>query len=379
MGDAPDTLMTSTKQTTNGDNQMTQVYEELGINQDELRDAIREEYNAVALTPDMDFHFHTGRKLAKMLNYEDSWLNNVPETVIDSFAGTGNPFSLGEILPGEHVVDIACGAGIDSFIAAHKVGETGRVVGVDMTSAMIIKAREALAQTNLTNLGFYEGYSEDLPVDDGWADVVILNGALNLMPDKDAVLREAARVLKPNGRLQMADILVQRPVSLGSKKKIDLWTGCIAGALMEDELHESVVKAGFVDFEITWRDEVFDGAPQASSAANFGTVGINFRARKTTDMNEWNDAMAAIHVPTVVEIRPQPMLNADSFYDAGDVGCAFGPIDEIASIVNNLESGQTLEVRATDTTVGIDLESWSQIVGHELVIEQGDRYLIRRK
>ncbi|MAU00209.1 MAG: methyltransferase type 11 [Anaerolineaceae bacterium] len=191
----------------------------------ELRDAIRAEYDAVASTPEQGFHFHTGRPLARMLEYEDAWLEGIPEQSIASFAGTGNPFSLGPITPGEHVVDIGCGAGIDSLIAAKMVGDNGRVVGVDMTPTMLNKARQSAAAAGMDQVEFREGYGEALPVADGWADVVISNGVLNLMPDKLVGLQEMARVLKPGGRLQIADILVERAVPEDAKRKIDLWTG----------------------------------------------------------------------------------------------------------------------------------------------------------
>jgi len=160
-----------------------------------------------------------------MLEYADEWLIGIPEHSIESFAGTGNPFSLGEILPGERVVDVGCGAGIDSLIAAKKVGLDGRVIGVDMTPSMLEKARDAAGESGLANVEFRHGYAEELPVDDGWADVVISNGVLNLMPDKAAALEEMARVLKPGGRLQIGDILVQKAVPESAKRKIDLWTG----------------------------------------------------------------------------------------------------------------------------------------------------------
>ena len=123
------------------------------------------------------------------------------------------------------MVDVGCGAGIDSFIAAHMVGPSGQVIGVDMTPAMLAKARRGAAEADVTQIEFREGLGEALPVDDGWADVVISNGVLNLMPDKPAALQEMARVLKPGGRLQIADILVQKPVPDSAKRKIDLWTG----------------------------------------------------------------------------------------------------------------------------------------------------------
>ncbi len=225
------------------------VVKDIGLNLEELRAAVREEYATVALNPDQGFHFHTGRRLAHMLGYRAEWLENIPEASIESFAGTGNPFSLGALRPGERVVDVGSGAGLDSLIAARMVGPTGRVIGVDMTPAMLDKARRAAAQAGLDNVEFREGYAEALPVPDGWADVVISNGVLNLMPDKSVALAEMARVLrspglvsgrspglvsgrtsdpapaKPAGRLQIADILVQKAVPESAKRKIDLWTG----------------------------------------------------------------------------------------------------------------------------------------------------------
>jgi len=197
----------------------------LPVDVEELRLAIRKEYEAVACEPQRGYHFHTGRRLAGILGYKDEWLRNVPESSIESFAGTGNPFSMGDLHPGERVVDLGCGAGIDTLIAAQMVGPGGRVIGVDMTQAMLNKAKTSASTSNVTNVEFREGYGEELPVDSGWADVVISNGVLNLMPDKKAALSEIARVLKPTGRLQIADILVQKPVSEAAKRNIDLWTG----------------------------------------------------------------------------------------------------------------------------------------------------------
>ncbi len=195
------------------------------INIDTLREAIQQEYAEVAANPNKGFHFHTGRPLARILEYTDEWLEGLPEYSIESLAGTGNPFSLGEILPGEKVVDVGCGAGLDSLIAAGMVGPEGRVIGVDMSPDMLEKARRAASESGRSNVEFREGYGEELPVEDGWADVVISNGVLNLMPDKSAALEEMHRVLKPHGRLQIGDILVQKAVPEGAKRDIDLWTG----------------------------------------------------------------------------------------------------------------------------------------------------------
>ena len=190
-----------------------------------LRRAIQLEYAEVADHPELGFHFLVGRPLAAILGYDSAWLAEIPELSIESFAGTGNPFSLGPLEPGEKVVDVGCGAGIDSLIAAAMVGPAGRVIGVDMTTAMLAKARRAATEAGRDNVDFRESTAEALPVEDGWADVVISNGVLNLMPDKGVGLAEMARVLKPGGRLQIGDILIQHPVPESARKQIDLWRG----------------------------------------------------------------------------------------------------------------------------------------------------------
>jgi SAM-dependent methyltransferase len=204
---------------------MTQTITASAVDQDDLRRAIQDEYALVAQQPELGFHFLVGRPLAALLGYEQAWLDGIPEPTIESFAGTGNPFSVGRLQPSEHVVDVGCGGGIDSLIAANMVGPSGRVIGVDMTPAMVLKARTSADVAGLTNVEFREGFGETLPVEDGWADVVISNGALNLMPDKNAAVNEMARVLKPGGRLQIGDILVQKPVPQDAKADISLWTG----------------------------------------------------------------------------------------------------------------------------------------------------------
>lgn len=199
------------------------AYRPLDVN--ELRKAIQDEYSVVAQEPEKGFHFHTGRTLTRLLEYPDSWLSGIPEETIESFAGTGNPFHSGVIDPGEHVVDIGCGAGMDSMIAAKMTGPKGRVIGVDMTPAMLHKAETGAAHAGFQNITFLKGLAETLPVEDAWADVVISNGVLNLMPDKSLMLKEAARVLRPGGRLQLGDILIQKPLPASAKADISLWTG----------------------------------------------------------------------------------------------------------------------------------------------------------
>lgn len=196
-----------------------------GLDVAQLRQAIRDEYAVVATEPEHGFHFHTGRPLARLLGYAPEWLEGVPEATIASFAGTGNPFSLGALAAGERVVDVGSGAGIDSLIASRMVAPGGAVIGVDMTPAMLARARASAREADVANVEFREGFAEELPVPDEWADVVISNGVMNLFPDKAAGLSEMARVLRSGGRLQIGDILVQKQVGDGAKRNIDLWKG----------------------------------------------------------------------------------------------------------------------------------------------------------
>lgn len=190
-----------------------------------IRGEVQSEYTEVALDPEKGFHFHTGRRLAELLEYAAADVEAVPAAALESFAGTGNPFTLGQIPPGARVVDMGCGAGFDTLIAARKAGPGGRVLGVDMTNEMVRKARAAADQAGAPNVVFARSYAESVPVRDGWADIVISNGVFNLCPDKGAALAEWHRALKPGGHLRIADILVEKPVPPEAKGDIDLWTG----------------------------------------------------------------------------------------------------------------------------------------------------------
>lgn len=195
------------------------------IDRDELRRFISEKYGEVATNPELGYHFHTGRPLALMLGYPPDLIDRVPAANLASFAGTGNPFLFGDLRAGERVVDVGCGAGLDTLIAAQQVGPSGQVVAVDMTAEMRQKTQEGAREMGLSNVDVREGFAEALPVADGFADVIISNGVVNLCPDKRAVFREMLRVLKPGGRIQIGDILVHKEVPQDSKDDIALWSG----------------------------------------------------------------------------------------------------------------------------------------------------------
>jgi arsenite methyltransferase len=190
-----------------------------------LKHEIRKTYASVSQEPDRDFIFPTGRAWAEDLGYPAEQLARVPEAAVESFAGVANPFSHGGLAPGEHVLDIGSGAGTDSLVAAQMVGQQGRVVGIDMTPEMLAKARGAAEEAGFAHVEFIAGEVEELPFADASFDVVISNGVIDLIPDKDAVFSGIYRVLRPGGRIQFADVTIQVPVSEEGRRNIDLWTG----------------------------------------------------------------------------------------------------------------------------------------------------------
>jgi len=189
-----------------------------------LREEVKSKYRDVAANPHGEHHFHTGRPLAERLGYDTAMVDAMPDVAVESFAGVASPFRLHALREGEKVVDAGSGAGFDCFIAARQVGPSGRVVGIDMLAEMLDKSRASAALMGLAHVEFREGLLEDMPVEDGWADVVISNGVINLCADKKRVFQEIRRVLRPGGRLQFADIANGKAVPASAVRNIDLWT-----------------------------------------------------------------------------------------------------------------------------------------------------------
>jgi arsenite methyltransferase len=195
------------------------------VDVDVLREEIRKTYTDVSTDQEQEFIFPTGRAWAQELGYPEPELERVPDATVESFAGVANHWVLGRIEPGAVVLDLGCGAGTDLLIAAQMTGPTGRVIGVDMTASMLERARASADEMGVDNVELHEALIESLPLGDASVDVVISNGVIDLVPDKDAVLDEIDRTLRPGGRLQLADVVIHHEVSEDARKRIDLWTG----------------------------------------------------------------------------------------------------------------------------------------------------------
>ncbi len=200
------------------------MIETLAVDPNALREEVKNKYRDVACNPHGEFHFHTGRPLARRLGYDEAVVGPMPDVAVESFAGVANPFALRTLVRGEKVLDAGSGGGFDSFVAAYQVGSEGRVFGIDMLPEMLDKSRNSAKLMGLGHVEFREGILEEIPVEDGWADVVISNGVINLCADKKLTFSELWRVLRPGGVLQFGDIANGKPVPESAIRNIDLWT-----------------------------------------------------------------------------------------------------------------------------------------------------------
>lgn len=254
---------------------------EVGVDADEIRGHIRTMYREVAEQPGGDFHFEMGRPLAERLGYPAVWLDAVPPAALASFAGVGHLLDLAELRPGDRVVDLGSGAGTDAFIAALLVAPTGSVVGVDMTGAQLTKARELRIRHRVQRLSFAEGLVEDPPIEPCSADAVISNGVINLVPDKPAVFRAAARILRPGGRLALADIVAERPLKERTRNNAQLWAACIAGAVPLEEYLGAIEGAGLEVTVVRSNPAyAFRSTRAIEAAERYGVASVSIQAVK---------------------------------------------------------------------------------------------------
>jgi SAM-dependent methyltransferase len=245
----------------------------------DLEARVKDMYREVAEEPHKDFHFETGRPLAERLGYPPADLDRIPAAAVDSFAGVGFYFDLAAIDEGETVLDLGSGSGTDSFLAALGTGAGGRVIGVDMTDAQLGKATDLAQETDFTGVEFRKGYIESPPVEPGSVDCIISNGVINLSADKPAVFAQAARALRPGGRLALADIVTASQLPEGITCDASLWAACIGGAMQRDRYREAIEAAGFELLEVRENTGYRFISDRASNASDkYGVMSISLLA-----------------------------------------------------------------------------------------------------
>lgn len=247
-----------------------------------LETKVKAMYRRVAQDPQGDFHFEMGRTMAERLGYPGHDLDRVPTESIASFAGVGYHFDLAELSPGERVLDLGSGSGLDTFVASLAVGPTGRVVGIDMTDEQLLKAKQLGDAGGFHNVSYDKSYIEQLPCDDGAFDCVISNGVVNLSPDKEATFAEAARVLRPGGRLALSDIVTREVLPEGIVCDATLWAACIGGAMQREAYQQAVEAAGLRIACMKVNDAYrFLSDNAAGAEKKFGVQSISLVAVKT--------------------------------------------------------------------------------------------------
>ena len=262
--------------------QSSKAVADQSVDRESLENQVKDMYSRVARDPDGEFHFEMGRALTERLGYPREDLDRIPQDAIASFAGVGYYFHLANLQPGESVVDLGSGSGTDTFVAALKVGEQGSVVGIDMTDAQREKSEALRDAARLGQVTYHKGYIEDLPMGDGTVDAVISNGVINLSPDKAAVFAETARVLKPGGRLAIADIVSDHQLPETISCNADLWAACIGGAMQVDDYRTAIEAAGMKVAQIETNDAyAFISDNALGATKKFGVKSVSLLAIKS--------------------------------------------------------------------------------------------------
>lgn len=251
------------------------------VNVSELEQKVKQMYSDVALHPEKEYHFEMGRGLAEKLGYEKNDLDQIPPEAIDSFAGVGYYFDIANLKEGERVLDLGSGSGMDTFVAALKVGASGFIVGVDMTDEQLEKSEQLRKKNNLSTISFHKSYIENLPFSDESFDVVISNGVINLCPDKEKVFSEVARVLKPKGRLVMADIVTEKQLPENVVCNSTLWAACIGGAAQQDDYRDAITLHGLEILYVKTNEAYgFISKSAKNASKEFGVKSVSLFAEK---------------------------------------------------------------------------------------------------
>jgi arsenite methyltransferase len=355
------------------------------LKKDVIFAAVRGMYTEVAQHPEREYHFPIGRVACAFVGYPDDRLGLLPASAIESFAGVGYPFAAGVIHPGDTVLDVGSGSGTDLLLAAQETGERGHTIGLDMTAAMIAKLQNNAAAAGATNVRVLEGNAERIPLPDGSVDVVTSNGVLNLVPDKRAAFAEIHRVLRPGGRVQIADIAVGRSISAECVSDPQLWAECIVGATLIADYLAIIEQAGLVQVEVLGQLDYFSASANAATrsiAESFRACSFVLRAAKPpcpplpTPL-PWPRPGAVTRVArdgSWMAERPVAPA-ADSVLDVCGQTC--GTIEPMMKLgMRALESGQVLEVRVDEPAARLGVPAWSRLAGHALLatVEDDDRH-----
>jgi arsenite methyltransferase len=351
---------------------------------DVIFEAVRAMYTAVARDPARGYHFPTGHAACTFVGYPGDELGHLPPAAVESFAGVGYPFAANVIRTGDTVLDIGSGSGTDVLLAVRAVGADGQVIGLDMTAAMLAKLTANVAAAGASNVRLLEGNAEQIPLPDACVDVVTSNGVLNLVPDKRAAFAEIRRVLRPGGRLQVADIALGLPISGDCVSNPKLWAECIVGATLEDEYLAMLDEAGFDGIEVLGHLDYFSASMSAetrSIARSFKASSIVLRAVKLPapplpPPSPWPPTTPATaragEAHAVAAHTPTP----DAVLDGCGQTC--GTLEPaMKNEMRALESGQVLEVRADDPAARLGVPAWSRLAGHALLVTVEDGRLTR--
>ena len=314
------------------------------INTGELELKVKNMYREVALHPYEKYHFEMGRALAEKLGYEPKYLDKIPQQAIESFAGVGYFFDISGIKEGEKILDLGSGSGMDSFLASLRAGTTGAVTGVDMTDEQLEKSTSLQKQYGFNNINFVKSYIENLPFEDGSFDVVISNGVINLSADKAKVFKEISRVLKPNGRLAIADIVTEKNLPENVVCNTTLWASCIGGASQQDEYREAIEGAGLEVLSVINNDQyAFISSSAQGASKQYGVKSVSLLAQKKIKVN------ASLYVPGLACANLTPAIKKE---------------------IQNIKSGEILEVFSDDNASSEGVPAWCRLTGNKLLHEQ---------